>query len=78
MKRNLRQTLQPPRSASPQQARQIEAGFGGRLTIPPRVLGLAVQALLLGFIAHWERTPGEVTEDVAAAAFEALARGAAG
>lgn len=59
-------------------ARQIEAGFGDRLTIPPRVLGLGVQALLLGFTAQWERTPGEVTEDVVAAAFEALARGAAG
>jgi AcrR family transcriptional regulator len=58
-------------------ARQIEAGFGSRLAIPPRVLSLAVQALLLGFTAQWERTPDEVTEDVIAAAFEALTRGAA-
>jgi AcrR family transcriptional regulator len=58
-------------------ARQIEAGFGPRLAIPPRVLSLAVQALLLGFTAQWERTPDEVTEDVIAAAFEALTRGAA-
>lgn len=58
-------------------ARQIEVGFGDRLAIPPRVLGLGVQALLLGFTAQWERTPDEVTEDVIAAAFEALTRGAA-
>lgn len=58
-------------------ARRIEAGFGERLAIPPRVLGLGVQALLLGFTAQWERTPDEVTEEVIAAAFEALTRGAA-
>ena len=58
-------------------ARQIEAGFGDRLAIPPRVLGLGVQALLLGFTAQWERTPDEVTQDVIATVFEALARGAA-
>jgi len=58
-------------------ARQIEAGFGPRLAVPPRVLGLGVQALLLGFTAQWERTPDEVTEEVIAAAFEALTRGAA-
>ncbi len=58
-------------------ARRIEASFGDRLAIPPRVLGLGVQALLLGFTAQWERTPDEVTEDVIAAAFEALTRGAA-
>ena len=56
-------------------AQQLQAAFGDRLAIPPRVLGLAVQALLLGFTAQWERTPDEVTEDVIAAAFEALARG---
>jgi AcrR family transcriptional regulator len=58
-------------------ARRLEAGFGERLRVPARVLGLAVQALLLGFTAQWERTPDEVTEDVVAAAFEALARGVA-
>ena len=73
------------RTRCPKERLEVSAGrtswkrFGGwRLTIPSRVLGLAVQALLLGFIAQWERTPGEVTEDVVAAAFEALARGAAG
>ncbi|HLZ82595.1 MAG TPA: TetR family transcriptional regulator [Caulobacteraceae bacterium] len=58
-------------------ARRLETAFGDRLAIPPRVMGLAVQALLLGFTTQWERTPDEVTEDVIAAAFEALARGAA-
>jgi len=58
-------------------ARQIEAGFGENLALPPRTLALAVQALLLGFMEQWERTPSEVTEEVVAAAFEALTRGAA-
>ncbi|HEY0435844.1 MAG TPA: TetR family transcriptional regulator [Phenylobacterium sp.] len=58
-------------------ARRLQAAFGERLAMPPRVMGLAVQALLLGFTAQWERTPDEVTEDVVAAAFEALGRGAA-
>lgn len=58
-------------------ARRLEAAFGDQIAIPPRVLGLGVQALLLGFTAQWERTPDEVTEEVIAAAFEALARGAA-
>ena len=57
-------------------ARRIEAASGDQLAIPPRVLGLGVQALLLGFTAQWERTPDEVTEEVIAAAVEALARGA--
>jgi hypothetical protein len=57
-------------------ARQIEEGFGERLVLPPRVLSLVVQALLLGFTEQWERTPDEITEDVIAAAFEALSRGA--
>jgi hypothetical protein len=48
-----------------------------QLAMPPRAMGLAVQALLLGFTAQWERTPDEVTEEVVAAAFAALARGAA-
>ncbi|HEY8003238.1 MAG TPA: TetR family transcriptional regulator [Phenylobacterium sp.] len=58
-------------------ARRLEVGFKDGLAIPPRVAALGVQALLLGFIAQWERTPDEVTEEVIAAAFEALARGAA-
>jgi len=57
-------------------AGQLISGFADQLTLPPRVLALAVQALILGFIAQWERTPDEVTEAVVAAAFEALAIGA--
>lgn len=57
-------------------ARQLAAGFGEELALPPRVMALAVQALLLGFTAQWERTPDEVTEDVVTAAFEALSLGA--
>jgi hypothetical protein len=58
-------------------SRRLEAEYGERLAIPARVMSLAVQALLLGFTAQWERTPDEVTEDVIATALEALARGAA-
>jgi AcrR family transcriptional regulator len=58
-------------------ARRLTAGFGDDLALAPRTLALCVQALLLGFTEQWERTPSEVTEDVVAAAFEALARGAA-
>lgn len=57
-------------------AQLLEAAFGDDLALSPRVLGLAVQALLLGFVSQWERTPDEVTEEVVAAAFEALAIGA--
>ena len=57
-------------------ARQLEIGFGSQLTMPARLLSLAIQAMILGFVAQWERTPDEVTEDVVAAAFEALAIGA--
>lgn len=57
-------------------ARQLAVGFGDDLALPPRVMALAVQALLLGFTAQWERTPDEVTEDVVTAAFEALSLGA--
>ena len=54
----------------------LVAGFGDGLAMPPRTMALAVQALLLGFTTQWERTPDEVTEDVVAAAFEALSIGA--
>ncbi|WP_293378187.1 TetR/AcrR family transcriptional regulator [Phenylobacterium sp.] len=54
----------------------IEAAFGDDLALPPRALSLAVQALLLGFLSQWERTPDEVTEEVVTQAFEALAIGA--
>jgi len=56
--------------------RQLVEGFGDQLAMPPRALALAIQALILGFTTQWERTPDEVTEDVVAAAFEALALGA--
>lgn len=57
-------------------AQQLAETFGDQLALPPRVLALAVQALTLGFTAQYERTPDEVTEDVVAAAYEALALGA--
>jgi AcrR family transcriptional regulator len=57
-------------------AQRLAAGFGENLALPPRTMALAVQALLLGFTEQWERTPSEVTEEVIAAAFEALSRGA--
>jgi AcrR family transcriptional regulator len=57
-------------------ARQIEEAFGPSLAMPSRMLALAAQALLLGFTEQWERTPDEITEDVIAAAFETLSRGA--
>jgi AcrR family transcriptional regulator len=57
-------------------SQRLAAGFGDGLAIAPRTMALAIQALLLGFTAQWERTPDEVTEDVVAAAFEALALGA--
>ena len=50
--------------------------LGPKLTIPPRDLGLAFQALIRGFSAQWALTPDEVTEDVAANAFEVLLVGA--
>jgi len=57
-------------------AEQLASRYGDRLAYPARTVGLAVQALLLGFVSQWERTPDEVTEDVVTAAFEALALGA--
>lgn len=57
-------------------ARQLEDAFGDQLAIPPRSLGLAVQALAIGFINQWALTPEEVTEAVVAAAYESLAIGA--
>ncbi|HEX3888228.1 MAG TPA: helix-turn-helix domain-containing protein [Phenylobacterium sp.] len=57
-------------------ARRLAEGFGDNLSLPPRTMALAIQALLLGFTEQWERTPSEVTEEVIAAAFEALSRGA--
>jgi AcrR family transcriptional regulator len=56
-------------------AAELAAGFGHLLTQPPRTVALAIQALALGFLAQWERTPEAVTDDVVAAAFEALAIG---
>ena len=57
-------------------SRQLATDFGDQLTMPPRTVALAIQALILGFTAQWERTPDEVTEEVVAAALEALAIGA--
>jgi AcrR family transcriptional regulator len=57
-------------------AQLIEEAFGDQLKMPPRVVALAAQALALGFAVQWERTPEEVTEDVVAAAYEALFMGA--
>ena len=57
-------------------AEELTKTFGDQLAYPARVVGLAVQALALGFMVQWERTPDEVTEDVVAAAYEALALGA--
>jgi AcrR family transcriptional regulator len=57
-------------------AEGVQAELAQRLTIPPRDLGLAFQALIRGFSAQWSQTPDEVTEDVVATAFEALLVGA--
>ena len=57
-------------------SRQLATDYGDQLTMPPRTVALAIQALILGFTAQWERTPDEVTEEVVAAALEALAIGA--
>lgn len=57
-------------------SRQLATDFGDQLTMPPRTVALAIQALILGFTAQWERTPDEVTEEVVTAALEALAIGA--
>jgi AcrR family transcriptional regulator len=56
--------------------RGMESELGDRLTMPPRALSLAFQALIRGFSAQWTRTPDEVTENVVAEAFEALLVGA--
>ena len=54
----------------------VEAALSERLTVAPRSLGLALQALVRGFSAQWMQTPAEITEEVVAAAFEALLVGA--
>jgi AcrR family transcriptional regulator len=54
----------------------VEAEIGDRLTISPHALSIGFQALILGFSAQWGQTPGEITEDVVAANFEALLTGA--
>jgi AcrR family transcriptional regulator len=53
-------------------AQGLEAELGDRLTMPSRVLGLGVQALIRGFVSQWAETPDEVTETIVAANFEAL------
>jgi AcrR family transcriptional regulator len=57
-------------------AQELQATFGDGLGYPARVVGLAVQALALGFAAQRERTPDEVTPAVVTAAYEMLALGA--
>jgi AcrR family transcriptional regulator len=57
-------------------AAQLQAAYGERLRMPARSLALAGQALAWGFMNQWAQTPDEITEDVIAAAYEALALGA--
>ncbi len=57
-------------------ARRLQAALGDELDLPARAVVIAAQALALGFMTQWERTPDEVTEEVVTAAYEALARGA--
>jgi MftR C-terminal domain len=57
-------------------AEGLRAELGGRLTIPPRTLSLAIQALIRGYLGQWAQTPNEVTEDAVAVGFEALLVGA--
>ena len=58
-------------------ARRLQEALGAQMTLPARTVVLAAQAMALGFMTQWERTPDEVTEEVITAAYEALARGAA-
>lgn len=46
------------------------------LPLPTRTVALAIQTLILGLATQRERAPDKVTEDVMAAAPEALAAGA--
>ncbi len=57
-------------------ARRLEEAFGDQLALSTRAVVLAAQALALGFMTQWERTPEEVTAEIVTAAYEALARGA--
>jgi len=57
-------------------ANGLEAELADRLTMPARVLALGVQALIRGFVSQWAETPGEVSERIVAANFEALLNGA--
>lgn len=57
-------------------AAQLTALHGEELAIDPRQLAIAAQALIWGYITQWMQSPQEITEDVVAAGFEALARGA--
>jgi len=58
-------------------AATLEHEYGGKLTLPPQHLALAIQSLSVGFIYQHQMTPDLVTEDAIVAAFEALADGAA-
>jgi AcrR family transcriptional regulator len=57
-------------------AQRLTALHGDELAIDARYLAIAVQALIWGYITQWMQSPEEITEDVVAAGFEALARGA--
>lgn len=57
-------------------AARIEELHGDELAIPPRSLAIAIQGLIWGYLTQWTQTPDEINEEVVAAGFEALARGA--
>jgi AcrR family transcriptional regulator len=57
-------------------AAQLTALHGHEMTIDPRHLAIAAQALIWGYTTQWMQSPEEITEEVVAAGFEALARGA--
>ena len=57
-------------------AAQLTGTHGDELTMAPRDLAIATQALIWGYITQWMQSPEEITEDVVEAGFEALARGA--
>lgn len=54
----------------------VEAAYGDSLAMTARQLAVSVQVLCIGFLHQHRITPGEITEDVVLAAFQALAVGA--
>jgi AcrR family transcriptional regulator len=55
---------------------RLKAEMGDKISMRSHLLSFGVQALIRGFMAQWAETPGEVTEEVVAANFEALLTGA--